>query len=161
MLRGSALVQTTERTHGHLYNLLFNHSAIQWWNKALHNASCSTHSKCVEGSQTETNNVLSVLFSCHLIYWSSPSDINECLQGSHNCGFGFECVNTMGSFRCNPKPRCPAGYNQDAEGNCAGKRHHFLHEMIIWLCAAALFAAFPQYWCVHSKWLHPVSPLKM
>ncbi|KAK2851617.1 hypothetical protein Q5P01_007893, partial [Channa striata] len=45
-------------------------------------------------------------------------DINECLQRSHNCELGFECVNTEGSFRCNPKPRCSVGFKQDAQGNC-------------------------------------------
>ncbi|TNM86902.1 hypothetical protein fugu_007132 [Takifugu bimaculatus] len=29
-----------------------------------------------------------------------------------------ECVNTVGSFRCNSKPRCSLGFNRDAQGNC-------------------------------------------
>ncbi|XP_029995516.1 fibulin-2-like isoform X2 [Sphaeramia orbicularis] len=48
----------------------------------------------------------------------SCEDINECVQGSHNCGPTFDCVNTEGSFRCNPKPRCSVGFNVDAQGNC-------------------------------------------
>lgn len=47
------------------------------------------------------------------------SDINECALQSHNCGQD-ECVNTLGSFRCNSKPRCPLGFNRDAQGNCIG-----------------------------------------
>uniref|UniRef100_A0A3Q3XHD3 EGF-like domain-containing protein n=1 Tax=Mola mola TaxID=94237 RepID=A0A3Q3XHD3_MOLML len=42
----------------------------------------------------------------------------ECLQQSHNCGLGFECVNTEGSFRCNSKPGCSVGFNLDAQANC-------------------------------------------
>ncbi|XP_063750103.1 fibulin-2-like isoform X2 [Eleginops maclovinus] len=48
----------------------------------------------------------------------SCEDINECVQLSHNCRLSFECVNTEGSFRCNPKPQCPVGFNQDAQGDC-------------------------------------------
>ncbi|XP_034028657.1 fibulin-2-like isoform X2 [Thalassophryne amazonica] len=48
----------------------------------------------------------------------SCEDINECVQRSHNCGFGFDCVNTEGSFRCNQKPRCSVGFTQDAQGSC-------------------------------------------
>ncbi|XP_056278199.1 fibulin-2-like isoform X2 [Pseudoliparis swirei] len=48
----------------------------------------------------------------------SCADIDECAQRSHNCGLDFECVNVEGSFRCSPKPRCPAGFNRDGQGNC-------------------------------------------
>lgn len=61
----------------------------------------------------------------------SSSDINECVQQSHNCGLGFECVNTEGSFRCNPKPQCPVGFNQEAQGNCKGKENHFPTDDVI------------------------------
>lgn len=53
------------------------------------------------------------------------TDINECEQQSHNCGQD-ECVNTEGSFRCNPKPRCPLGFHWDAQGNCIGMENHIL-----------------------------------
>ncbi|XP_013880934.1 fibulin-2 isoform X2 [Austrofundulus limnaeus] len=48
----------------------------------------------------------------------SCEDINECIQGTHSCGAGFQCVNTEGSFRCNPKPSCPAGFRRGTQGNC-------------------------------------------
>uniref|UniRef100_A0A3B4ACU0 EGF-like domain-containing protein n=1 Tax=Periophthalmus magnuspinnatus TaxID=409849 RepID=A0A3B4ACU0_9GOBI len=44
-------------------------------------------------------------------------DINECVQGVHGCGPEFDCVNTMGSFRCNPKPQCAPGFSKDPQGN--------------------------------------------
>ncbi len=58
--------------------------------------------------------------------YSSSSDINECVQQSHNCGVDYDCVNTEGSFRCDPKPRCPVGFDRDAQGNCIGEANHFL-----------------------------------
>ncbi|KAM4737714.1 LOW QUALITY PROTEIN: fibulin-2-like [Anableps anableps] len=49
----------------------------------------------------------------------SCDDIDECIMGSHNCGDGLECLNTAGSFRCNPKPVCPAGFEHSTQGgNC-------------------------------------------
>ncbi|XP_024230895.1 fibulin-2 isoform X2 [Oncorhynchus tshawytscha] len=48
----------------------------------------------------------------------SCEDIDECVQGTHNCGPGFECVNSEGSFRCNAKPHCSMGFTQDTRGNC-------------------------------------------
>lgn len=61
----------------------------------------------------------------------SFSDVNECVQQSHNCGLSFECVNTEGSFRCNPKPQCPVGFSQEAQGNCKGKENHFPTDDVI------------------------------
>ncbi|XP_033977868.1 fibulin-2 [Trematomus bernacchii] len=45
-------------------------------------------------------------------------DINECVLGTHNCGIGFVCENTLGSFLCNHKPKCITGFSQDSHGNC-------------------------------------------
>ncbi|KAK5873105.1 hypothetical protein PBY51_013749 [Eleginops maclovinus] len=47
-------------------------------------------------------------------------DINECVLQTHNCGRGFVCENTLGSFLCNPKPKakCITGFTQDSHGNC-------------------------------------------
>lgn len=67
---------------------------------------------------------------------SSSSDINECVQEIHNCGAHFECVNTEGSFRCNPKPQCPVGFSQDAQGNCKGRQNYVLLSVIQLLMSA-------------------------
>lgn len=48
-------------------------------------------------------------------------DIDECALQSHNCGMGFVCENTVGSFVCNPKNKCVSGFMQDSHGNCIGK----------------------------------------
>lgn len=74
-------------------NLTFNHTAIQWRNMTLR-------------------------------AFSPPfPDINECVEQSHDCGPSFECVNTQGSFRCNPKPQCAEGFERDVHGNCLGKKN--------------------------------------
>lgn len=39
-----------------------------------------------------------------------PPDINECLNGSHNCATGKVCINTQGSFRCRRERSCGTGY---------------------------------------------------
>lgn len=43
------------------------------------------------------------------------TDINECTDGSADCGPGAECINLNGSFAC----QCRAGF-QEAGNNCTG-----------------------------------------
>ncbi|KAM4740604.1 fibulin-2 isoform 2-T2 [Anableps anableps] len=45
-------------------------------------------------------------------------DIDECSVGTHNCGEGLVCENTVGSFSCNPKLKCISGFTLDSHGNC-------------------------------------------
>ena len=54
---------------------------------------------------------------CVLIFSSFPLDINECMEGTHNCSSSSNnfCVNTIGSYRC----QCNTGY-QDINGVCTG-----------------------------------------
>ncbi|RZC36342.1 EGF CA domain containing protein [Asbolus verrucosus] len=37
----------------------------------------------------------------------SCTDINECIEGQQVCGYGAECVNSIGSYECH----CPRGYS--------------------------------------------------
>ncbi|XP_054472729.1 fibulin-2 isoform X3 [Anoplopoma fimbria] len=37
-------------------------------------------------------------------------DDDECATGTHGCRPGERCVNTVGSFVCQPRAACPAGY---------------------------------------------------
>ena len=37
-------------------------------------------------------------------------DIDECLEGKHNCGQNVKCINTNGSFIC----KCLIGYQLDS-----------------------------------------------
>ncbi len=54
-------------------------------------------------------------------YTLSFLDIDECVTRTHNCGMGFQCQNTDGSFTCNLKQRCLTGFTQDSHSNCIGK----------------------------------------
>ena len=47
---------------------------------------------------------------------STPADINECLEGSHNCHKDANCVNNVGSFTCD----CKDGFNGNGT-YCYGK----------------------------------------
>ena len=49
------------------------------------------------------------------------SDIDECVVQAHNCGAGFVCKNTVGSFLCIPKQKCISGFTPDSHSNCIGK----------------------------------------
>ncbi|KAL9854237.1 fibulin-1 isoform 2-T2 [Geothlypis trichas] len=45
-------------------------------------------------------------------------DINECITGTHNCGIGQTCVNTLGSFRCQRDTSCGTGYELTDDSRC-------------------------------------------
>lgn len=44
-------------------------------------------------------------------------DVDECVTGTHRCGRGQRCVNTLGSFVCEQRAACPAGH-QLTDGVC-------------------------------------------
>ncbi|KAF3855702.1 hypothetical protein F7725_016425, partial [Dissostichus mawsoni] len=70
---------------------------------------CSVFSSCRSGSLL-------------LFPWVQTEDrwkkILTNVLGTHNCGVGFVCENTLGSFLCNHKPKCITGFSQDSHGNC-------------------------------------------
>ena len=43
-------------------------------------------------------------------------DVDECLDGTHNCDVNANCTDTVGSFECT----CVAGYAGDGVRNCTG-----------------------------------------
>ncbi len=47
------------------------------------------------------------------------SDVDECINESHDCDANAECANTVGSFTCT----CNAGYNGDGI-SCSGEYEH-------------------------------------
>uniref|UniRef100_A0A8C1FRA2 Fibulin 1 n=1 Tax=Cyprinus carpio carpio TaxID=630221 RepID=A0A8C1FRA2_CYPCA len=46
-------------------------------------------------------------------------DINECLLGSHQCGAGQHCINTLGSHRCQRVISCGTGFQLTHNNTCA------------------------------------------
>ncbi|XP_032377048.1 fibulin-2 isoform X1 [Etheostoma spectabile] len=100
------------------FSLMADGRSCEDINECLSTSACQLNERCVN---TAGNYICQRLITCPPGYQISNDiceDINECVQQSHNCGFGFECVNTEGSFRCNPKPRCHGGFIQDVQGNC-------------------------------------------
>ena len=56
-----------------------------------------------------------VLLHCSNFFFS---DINECIEGQHNCKSNQMCMNTYGSFYC----VCPRGYSaKTPQSRCKGK----------------------------------------
>ncbi|XP_071401038.1 fibulin-2-like [Centroberyx affinis] len=100
------------------FSLMADGQSCEDINECLSTRACQLNERCVNtaGSYMCQRQII-----CPLGYQINNDmceDINECVQGSHNCGLSFDCVNTEGSFRCNPKPRCPAGFTQHTEGKC-------------------------------------------
>ena len=54
------------------------------------------------------------LFIYYLLF--TILDINECTDGTADCGHGTECINLNGSFAC----QCQAGFLKIGD-NCTGK----------------------------------------
>ncbi|XP_058424132.1 fibulin-1 isoform X2 [Diceros bicornis minor] len=64
-----------------------------------------------------------VVCSCFVGYQLLPDgvsceDINECITGSHNCRLGENCINTVGSFRCQRESSCGTGYELTENNDC-------------------------------------------
>uniref|UniRef100_A0A4W5NUE9 EGF-like domain-containing protein n=1 Tax=Hucho hucho TaxID=62062 RepID=A0A4W5NUE9_9TELE len=46
--------------------------------------------------------------------WYLSTDIDECAQGSHMCHYNQQCVNTVGTYRCQAK--CGPGFKPSVMG---------------------------------------------
>lgn len=54
------------------------------------------------------------------VLWHHFADIDECAQGSHMCHYNQQCVNTVGTYRCQAK--CGPGFKPSAMAtSCEGK----------------------------------------
>ena len=54
-------------------------------------------------------------------------DIDECIEGSHNCDVNATCLDTDGGFYCT----CNNGYTgSGTTGNCSGKKNKILAKKI-------------------------------
>lgn len=82
-------------------------------------------------------------------------DIDECETSTHNCGPEFECQNTKGSFRCQPKVKCGAGFIQDALGNCIGEllTNNSKKQQEDILCYYVFWMIFEKVLRVFSSWI--------
>lgn len=47
------------------------------------------------------------VLNSHIVYLNYPADINEC--SNNPCKLGTTCVNTLGSYHCDPVENCPCG----------------------------------------------------
>lgn len=81
---------------------------------------CTADKKCGQGAEC-------IIIADGVSYCACPAgytqsadgsceDINECMFGQPVCGFGAECINTIGSYLC----KCPIGYGKDPiSGHCS------------------------------------------
>lgn len=93
------------------------------------------------------NSSLAALTGCNLyeavkiaplIHHVDPTDIDECAQSLHMCHYNQQCINTVGTYRCQAK--CGAGFKPSSSGHsCEGKSlpfilvHYSIHTFIRWI----------------------------
>ena len=75
-----------------------------------------------------------IVCDVHVSLLTMNADIDECLEGVHNCFSSDNCVNSNGSFSCT----CPAGYTLDMDGySCTGHHLNPVH------CVLTCMLAYP------------------
>ena len=76
-------------------------------------AGCSNGKKCPKGAECISITGGVSYCACPKGYRTQTdgtcTDINECIESSHACGYDAICINTDGAFEC----ECPKGYNGD------------------------------------------------
>lgn len=79
---------------------------------------------------------------CSVLF--SPSDINECLTGRHNCARGQVCLNTEGSFHCQREISCNTGYKltgSSCQGDPPPPKDYYLRMSKVFFSLFCDFAA--------------------
>ena len=61
------------------------------------------------------------------MFISTPSDIDECTDGTHNCDANAICIETVGGFTC----ECQPGFTGDGF-TCSGKKSGM--SGVLWFC---------------------------
>ena len=57
------------------------------------------------------------------------ADLDECVLGNASCPSGYECVNTLGTYRC--RVRCPDGFVMTDNDTCVGNTFFLLFSFIL------------------------------
>ena len=58
------------------------------------------------------------------------SDVDECVEGTHDCHDNADCYDIIGSFVC----MCSAGYSGDGVENCTGKKVFIPSMLCAYIC---------------------------
>ncbi|XP_069795898.1 fibulin-2 isoform X2 [Narcine bancroftii] len=81
---------------------------------------CEDENPCMHFCAQAGRDIICSCFSGYSLMEDQTSceDMNECVLGTHNCSRGDSCVNTQGSFQCNPVITCLNGFVPNAYNKC-------------------------------------------
>ncbi len=83
----------------------------------------------VFGANNILNKDIPVGHNVFICVFASIVDIDECMQGTHNCSTLADCSNTVGGFSC----QCRPGYVGDGV-SCSSKLYHTYSTLSLVLC---------------------------